>query len=98
MFCDVISQSKADVVVGLEARGFTFGGAVCYKLKLPFVPIRKKNKLPGSVNTENYNKSYGEVINENQFINFHFEYSIFSTRIHFKFKSMIQLKLDKMLF
>ena len=61
IFCDLITQSKADVVVGLEARGFTLGGAVCYKLKLPFVPVRKKNKLPGALKTVHYTLEYGEV-------------------------------------
>lgn len=47
-------------VVGLEARGFIFGGAIASQLNAGFVPIRKKNKLPGKVMTEIYELEYGE--------------------------------------
>lgn len=47
-------------VVGLEARGFIFGGAIASQLNAGFVPIRKKNKLPGKVMTETYELEYGE--------------------------------------
>ena len=35
-----------DVLVGIESRGFLFGTPIAYKLKKPFVPVRKKGKLP----------------------------------------------------
>ena len=35
-----------DVVVGPESRGFIFGVPIAYNLKKPFIPIRKKGKLP----------------------------------------------------
>ncbi|HCY77491.1 MAG TPA: adenine phosphoribosyltransferase [Ignavibacteriales bacterium] len=47
-------------VVGLEARGFIFGGAIASRLNAGFIPIRKKNKLPGKVMTETYALEYGE--------------------------------------
>jgi adenine phosphoribosyltransferase len=47
-------------VVGLEARGFIFGGAIASRLNAGFVPVRKKNKLPGKVMTETYELEYGE--------------------------------------
>jgi adenine/guanine phosphoribosyltransferase-like PRPP-binding protein len=34
--------------------GFLFGSIVAYELGLPFVPIRKKGKLPGPVITAEY--------------------------------------------
>jgi len=46
-------------VVGLEARGFIFGGAIASGLNAGFVPIRKKNKLPSEVLTETYELEYG---------------------------------------
>lgn len=46
-------------VVGLEARGFIFGGAIASKLNAGFVPIRKKNKLPAEVISETYELEYG---------------------------------------
>ncbi len=46
-------------VAGIEARGFIFGSAISYKLGLPFVPIRKKGKLPGKVVKQKYKLEYG---------------------------------------
>jgi len=48
-----------DAVIAMDARGFILGGAVAYKLVLPFVPIRKKGKLPGNTLTEAYELEYG---------------------------------------
>ncbi len=47
-------------VVGLEARGFIFGGAIASRLNAGFVPIRKRNKLPYKVFSETYELEYGE--------------------------------------
>jgi adenine phosphoribosyltransferase len=47
-------------VVGLEARGFIFGGAIASGLNAGFVPIRKRNKLPYKVFSETYELEYGE--------------------------------------
>lgn len=47
-------------VVGLEARGFIFGGAIASRLNAGFVPVRKKNKLPYKVFSETYALEYGE--------------------------------------
>jgi len=46
-------------VVGLEARGFIFGGAIASRLNAGFVPVRKKNKLPAEVMSETYELEYG---------------------------------------
>lgn len=50
-----------DIVVGMDARGFILGGAVAYKLGLPFVPIRKAGKLPGRTHKVAYQLEYGEA-------------------------------------
>jgi adenine phosphoribosyltransferase len=47
-------------VVGMEARGFIFGGAIASRLNAGFVPVRKRNKLPYKVLTESYELEYGE--------------------------------------
>ncbi|PID57088.1 MAG: adenine phosphoribosyltransferase [Ignavibacteriae bacterium] len=46
-------------VVGIEARGFIFGGALANKLNAGFVPIRKPGKLPSEVYEEEYELEYG---------------------------------------
>ncbi len=46
-------------IAGIESRGFIFGMAMAYKMKLPFVPIRKKGKLPYKTISESYELEYG---------------------------------------
>ncbi|HUS54184.1 MAG TPA: adenine phosphoribosyltransferase [Thermohalobaculum sp.] len=53
-----------DIVVAMDARGFILGGAIAYNLGLPFVPIRKKGKLPGRTIVEAYSLEYGDAIIE----------------------------------
>jgi len=49
----------AQVIVGLESRGFLFGTILAIELGLPFVPIRKPGKLPGQLNSVTYELEYG---------------------------------------
>lgn len=53
-----------DAIVAMDARGFILGGAAAYRLNLPFIPIRKKGKLPGATLVEAYSLEYGEAIVE----------------------------------
>ncbi len=46
-------------VLGLEARGFIFGGAIANELEAGFVPVRKKGKLPCDIVSETYQLEYG---------------------------------------
>jgi adenine phosphoribosyltransferase len=48
-----------DVVVGIEARGFIFGGPVAHELGTGFVPVRKLGKLPGKTVEVEYELEYG---------------------------------------
>ena len=48
-----------DVVVGPESRGFIFGVPIAYNLKKPFIPIRKKGKLPRETVSAEYELEYG---------------------------------------
>lgn len=59
-------RGHVDVVAGLEARGFLFGPIVALELDLPFLPIRKKGKLPGLVFSVDYVKEYGTDVIEIQ--------------------------------
>ena len=49
----------ADIVVGIEARGFVLGAALAHALGLGFVPIRKPGKLPGKTVGIDYVLEYG---------------------------------------
>nr|CAI5839693.1 unnamed protein product [Callosobruchus analis] len=53
-------------VAGLEARGFLFGPLISLELNIPFVPIRKKGKLPGNLISVCYAKEYGQDVLELQ--------------------------------
>ena len=53
-----------DVVVGIEARGFIFGGALAARLNAAFVPVRKPGKLPAEVDRVAYKLEYGEAVLE----------------------------------
>lgn len=46
-------------VIGLESRGFIFGGAIAGNLDAGFVPVRKKGKLPAPTISESYELEYG---------------------------------------
>ena len=50
-----------DVVVGIESRGFIFGGALSARLNASFVPVRKPGKLPWKKDLVAYSLEYGEA-------------------------------------
>lgn len=50
-------------IVALESRGFLFGPMLALEFEIPFVPIRKKGKLPGKVASITYDLEYGQVCN-----------------------------------
>ncbi len=51
-------------IVGIDARGFIFAGAVASQLGLGFIPIRKKGKLPWTTRSTAYKLEYGESVVE----------------------------------
>ncbi len=50
-----------DAVVGIESRGFIFGGALAARLLASFVPVRKPGKLPARSDRVAYALEYGEA-------------------------------------
>lgn len=61
LFVDHIRTIDAqhEAIVGLDARGFLFGFTLAAELGLPFIPIRKKGKLPGKCLSYKYTLEYG---------------------------------------
>ncbi|KZC11756.1 Adenine phosphoribosyltransferase [Dufourea novaeangliae] len=57
---------EVDLVVGLDSRGFLFGPTISLELGKPFLPIRKKGKLPGKVSQKSFTLEYGEATFEIQ--------------------------------
>jgi len=56
----IYKDKKIDVVMGIEARGFIFAAPLAIRLGVPFVPIRKKGKLPGETLSKSFKLEYGE--------------------------------------
>lgn len=61
---EAIKDWDFDVVVGPESRGFIFGVPIAYNLHKPFVPVRKKGKLPCETISVEYELEYGTAILE----------------------------------
>ena len=54
-----LENVEFDLVAGLEARGFLFGVSLAEHFHKPFVPVRKKGKLPRDTYQQTYNLEYG---------------------------------------
>ena len=50
---------NVDKVVGIESRGFIFGGMLANELKAGFIPVRKPGKLPAERESQTYQLEYG---------------------------------------
>ena len=56
-----LKDTEVDVIAGTESRGFIFGVPIAYNLHKPFVPIRKKGKLPCETVSQSYDLEYGSA-------------------------------------
>lgn len=57
---EIARALKPDVIVALETRGYFFGPSLALALHIPFVPIRKKGKLPYKTFSQSYDLEYGK--------------------------------------
>ena len=59
--CDYWRNKGLTSIAGIEARGFITGSIIANQLSLPFVPIRKKGKLPHDTLSQEYELEYGKA-------------------------------------
>lgn len=59
--CDYWRNEGLTSIAGIEARGFITGSIIANQLSLPFVPIRKKGKLPHDTLSQEYELEYGKA-------------------------------------
>ena len=58
------SGQKIGGIVGVESRGFLFGMMLAQRFQVPFIPIRKKGKLPYRTVSYEYKLEYGSATME----------------------------------
>ncbi|MEO8086865.1 MAG: adenine phosphoribosyltransferase [Bacteroidota bacterium] len=63
-FADQLGTKKIDGIVGIESRGFLFGMMLAQKFNVPFLPVRKKGKLPFKTYSYEYTLEYGSATME----------------------------------
>jgi len=56
-----VADVDCDLILGPESRGFIFGVPVAYNLHKPFIPVRKKGKLPRETVSVKYDLEYGQA-------------------------------------
>jgi adenine phosphoribosyltransferase len=54
-----VADTKIDLVVGMESRGFIFSAPMAYRLGAGFIPVRKLGKLPADTIEVEYALEYG---------------------------------------
>jgi len=52
------SRMKVDAICGFDARGFVIGPPVALALRVPFIMLRKKGKMPNAITGSEYSKEY----------------------------------------
>ncbi len=58
---EACEELGAELIGGLDARGFLLGSAVAYKMGLGILAIRKAGKLPPPVLHQDYSLEYGDA-------------------------------------
>ncbi len=66
MYDSLLKYMPCDKIVGLDARGFIFGGVLAHRTRMPLVLCRKQGKLPGSTISQTFELEYGTATMEIQ--------------------------------
>ncbi len=59
LFVDHIKGKGITKIAAIDARGFLYAGAICDRLDIGLIPVRKKGKLPYKTFEESYDLEYG---------------------------------------
>eukprot|EP00560_Eucampia_antarctica_P005270 CAMPEP_0197835318 /NCGR_PEP_ID=MMETSP1437-20131217/25378_1 /TAXON_ID=49252 ORGANISM="Eucampia antarctica, Strain CCMP1452" /NCGR_SAMPLE_ID=MMETSP1437 /ASSEMBLY_ACC=CAM_ASM_001096 /LENGTH=215 /DNA_ID=CAMNT_0043440655 /DNA_START=97 /DNA_END=744 /DNA_ORIENTATION=- len=59
IFVERYREIGVDSIAGLDARGFILGPPIALALKKPFLMMRKKGKMPNSIESPAYETEYG---------------------------------------
>src|SRR5699024_4230826 len=54
-------DNPPEAIAAMESRGFLFGFLLAHTLQVPFIPIRKKGKLPFHKFSQSYDLEYGKA-------------------------------------
>ncbi len=60
-FAEEARKLDVDAIMGVESRGFFWGMLIAQELKVPFIPVRKKGKLPYKTVSYKYDLEYGSA-------------------------------------
>jgi adenine phosphoribosyltransferase len=60
-FVRQMNSIKVDAIMGVESRGFFWGPMIAQELRIPFIPVRKKGKLPYKTVSFQYDLEYGSA-------------------------------------
>lgn len=61
VFVEEARKLNIDAVIGIESRGFFWGMLIAQELNVPFIPVRKKGKLPYKTVSYKYDLEYGSA-------------------------------------
>lgn len=64
LMADYAEEKEADLIIGIESRGFVFGAPVAMACRLGLVPVRKAGKLPSETVRCEYALEYGTAVVE----------------------------------
>ena len=58
---EIYKNKSIDAIAAIEARGFLFAAPLAAVMKIPFIPVRKKGKLPGITLSKKYDLEYAQA-------------------------------------
>ena len=57
----ILTELNFDKIAWIDSRGFVFASALCYNLSKSLILMRKKNKLPAEIYSQEFKFEYGNA-------------------------------------